>query len=331
MNPSSADPGLTLAARPPAVRRGDAFGLAVEAAFPIPGLAGGGDAARGRAVRLETLSSRALGGLWPRRGATRISDRRGAGGRRVASIDAHPDAGYLVSAGGHGRFRLSLDGAAVDCAPVPGAAWRWQRYLIGQVLPFAAVLQGLEGFHASAVAVDGRGVAFIGSSGAGKTTLACHLALRDAAFLTDDVAVFEARGRELCVHPGMGVASLRHDQAARLDDGERARLGRIVGRDAEAVRVVLARATAPAVLDRVYFIRPSGGRGGRPIEPVRNVDPRLLLASSFNFVIRTPERLANHLDVCARLASSATLWWLDVPPDADPRELAARVEEHVLA
>src|SRR5438045_3953255 len=146
MNPSSAEPGLSLIAPQSAVRRDDAFGLSVEVAFPIPGLAGDGDADRGRAVRLETLSSRALAGSWPRRGATRISDRRGSGGRRVASIDAHPEAGYLVSARGHGRFRLSLDGAAVDCAPVPGAAWRWQRYLIGQVLPFAAVLHGLEGF-----------------------------------------------------------------------------------------------------------------------------------------------------------------------------------------
>ena len=51
----------------------------------------------------------------------------------------------------------------------------WQRFLIAQVLPFAAALHGLEVLHASAVTVAGRALALLGPSGAGKTSLALAL------------------------------------------------------------------------------------------------------------------------------------------------------------
>jgi hypothetical protein len=62
---------------------------------------------------------------------------------------------------------------------------------------FIAKLLALDGYcvlHASAVELDGRAIAFIGSSGAGKTTLAAMCANAGARIVTDDVLRVEPRG-----------------------------------------------------------------------------------------------------------------------------------------
>ena len=53
---------------------------------------------------------------------------------------------------------------ALQCDPEGLPDGGWQRLLIAQVLPFAALLHGLEVFHASAVVHRGRAVAFLGPS-----------------------------------------------------------------------------------------------------------------------------------------------------------------------
>src|SRR3712207_7852895 len=50
-----------------------------------------------------------------------------------------------------------------SCSPPGVAPWRWQRFLVGRILPWAAVLCGLEALHASAVVLDGRAIAFVRS------------------------------------------------------------------------------------------------------------------------------------------------------------------------
>src|SRR5581483_12273022 len=85
---------------------------------------------------------------------------------------------------------------------------RWERLLIAQTLPFAALLHGLEVFHASAIVRDGEAVAFVGPSRAGKTSLALELCARGARFLADDVLALERRGETLLGHPGSPVASV---------------------------------------------------------------------------------------------------------------------------
>jgi hypothetical protein len=63
-----------------------------------------------------------------------------------------------------------------------------------------------------------------------------------------------------------------------------------------------------------------------PEEPSFEVerDPRQLLASTFNLVLASPERLAGLLDVCARLAARRVERVL-FGPATDPDELAAAI------
>ena len=85
------------------------------------------------------------------------------------------------------------------------------------MLPFAALLQGLEVFHASAVVQGGEAIALLGPSRAGKTSLALELCARGASFLADDVLALETREDALFAHPGSPVAgvALEHERGRR--------------------------------------------------------------------------------------------------------------------
>lgn len=307
-----------------------AFGLELESTFPIPGAAppvGDGD---GRRVRLELATRTELLDAWAPESPQRISDRRMANGRSAVAIDADPDAGYLIRALGFGCFWISPDATLVRCAPLRVSTWRWQRYLVGQILPLTAVLRGLEVFHASAVVRrGGAALTFLGMSTAGKTSVALNLVLGGAHFMTDDVlAVSPDADGGVLAHPGVGLASLRHEAAARLDPDERIRLGRRLGRDGEATRVELDCQGQAVPLRHAFLLERSKG-GSLAIEPLSPVDPRLLLGGSFNFIITTPERLTNQLDLCARIANDVGVHRAAIPPSVGPAELARAIEDYV--
>jgi hypothetical protein len=68
-------------------------------------------------------------------------------------------------------------------------------YLLGPVLGLSLRLRGTTCLHASAVVIGGYAVAFVGSSGAGKSTTAAALAARGCPVLSDDVvALSDADG-----------------------------------------------------------------------------------------------------------------------------------------
>jgi len=66
--------------------------------------------------------------------------------------------------------------------------------LLGRVMALAAHADGGIALHASAVAIDGRAIAFLGSKHAGKSTLAMALVRRGARLLTDDTLVLRFDG-----------------------------------------------------------------------------------------------------------------------------------------
>ena len=327
--PTATPDARTAPASNAAHARARAFGLELESTFEIPGAAppvGEGD---GRRVRLELASREELLGAWSPVAPERISDRRMANGRSAMAIDADPEAGYLIRALGFGCFWISPDATRIRCAPLRVTTWRWQRFLVGQVLPLTAVLRGLEVFHASAVAGPRGALTFLGMSTAGKTSVALNLVLGGAPFMTDDVlAVSPDVDGGVLAHPGIGLASLRHEADARLDPGERRRLGRRLGRDGEATRVALD-CQGQAVPLRHAFLLERSKRGPLAIERLRPVDPRFLLGGSFNFIITTPERLTNQLDLCARIANRVGVHRAVIPPSVGPAELARSIEAYV--
>ena len=72
-------------------------------------------------------------------------------------------------------------------------------YLLGPVLGLLLRFRGITCLHASAVAIDGSVIAFVGAEGAGKSTTAAAFARAGFAAVSDDVvASGRARRRLLC-------------------------------------------------------------------------------------------------------------------------------------
>ena len=89
-------------------------------------------------------------------------------------------------------------------------------YLHGPVLGFSLRLKGVTCLHASAVVVDGRVVAIVGSGGMGKSTTAAMLARRGFAVQTDDLLALTERRPGFCVQPGLPRVLLWPESAEAL-------------------------------------------------------------------------------------------------------------------
>src|SRR5436190_998507 len=166
---------------------------------------------------LNETAAAMLDARWSAAVATRISEERfDAEPAPARSIDHVAGVGYRLYARHFGLALVSEDGALVLCAPPDDEPWSWQRFLVGRVLPWAAVLRGREVFHAAAVTIDGRAVALVGQSGVGKSSLAAHLVLEGAGFLTDDVLAVDRDAGTLRAHPGAGILCVRPAERAAM-------------------------------------------------------------------------------------------------------------------
>jgi hypothetical protein len=222
----------------------------------------------------------------------------------------HSAAGYALDAPELASFHLSPGGETVSYAAAPGPAWRWQRYLIGRVLPLAATLLGREPMHASAVACGKGAVLLAGESGTGKSTLAGQLTLAGCAFLADDVTALSLEGGHLMAHPGPGLMSLRRPTG----------FGELLGSDERGLWVAVEREPNPLPVSALYLLET-----GRPgITAVRDPEPTALLAASFNLAVREPARLARQLEVCSSLAA-VRIARVGVPAQSDLRALSEAI------
>jgi hypothetical protein len=299
---------------------GHAFGLDVRAPFALPGLAPGGTG--NRPVDVALAAPAELESLVPAATAERISD------NPPLSIDTARGQGYLFRTAAYGTHWISAAGDRILCAPPEGAEeWFWQRMLIGQLFPFAALLRGLEVFHASAVVLDGRAIALVAASGTGKTSVAAELTLGPAEFLADDVVALEAAGDGLIAHPGAGLANVRRSAGADLV-ARVAGAGRVEGGDETAVRIAIEPYPEAVPLGALCILTRAPDAPALRVARPEPVDPRILLASTFNFVLQSPERQTQLLDVCARAARGVVLHG-ELPPDSNPATTAAAVLEAV--
>jgi hypothetical protein len=300
--------------------RATVFGLDVYSEKPL-GYLGPARASRTGRV-LDVLVDRAGRTEWPSE-AKLISGQERPDGALAIRIEAHPDAGYQLSGPRYGRHLISPDARRLRCIPEQAREADWQRFLVAQVLPFAAALNGLEVLHASGVAFGSRAIALAGPSGAGKTSLALALARLGAAALADDVLALEQREDRVLAHPGAPVAGVALQEARRLE-GHRD-LQRTLAVDERERVIALRLAGRPVALRAVLFLVPDCNAGGEPEFSIVE-GAGALLSCTFNFVLDRPERLARLLDVCALLARG-TVARVRFGPALDPDRLALSVVE----
>jgi hypothetical protein len=306
----------------PATAAATVFGLDVRAEMPLAMLAPARAAPTGRPLHLRLASAPSIDLSW-RREARAICTRSRPDASVYFRIETHPRAGYLIWGERRGSFVLARDGQTLLCTPETRVAPQWERFLVAQVLPFAALVRGLEIFHASAVVLDGRAFAFVGPSGAGKTSLALALCDRGARFLADDVLALQPRARRLIAHAGAPAAGVDHREARRLKQAGRPLVEDLLGRDAREQVIAVEGARDAAPLAGLFLLdRRAEGASGPRFRAA--VDARMLLACTFNFVLDTPRRTQGLLHACA-LAARGRVERIVVTPATDAGALAATV------
>jgi hypothetical protein len=309
--------------------RGRAFGLELDAPCALPGLLESHGRAGPRRASLELVPAASIESAWEAREGRTLVERKFPDGRLMMRIEEHPELGYRIWAPRYGRHLVSADGRRISSALPRLAPWRWQRLFFAQVLPLASALQGLELFHASAVSLRDRVMAFAGGSGVGKTSLAAHLVARGATLATDDVLALEAVPGGVLAHPGAATASVDEAELRAMAPEGREALGKEVGRS-DKVHLAAPVLDRPQPLSLLYFPRRSSTPGPVRIARLEPPGTRELLAASFLLYLQSSSRLVTHLDVCARIAKSVTTYRVVVPPDVPSRDVAAAVEEHAV-
>jgi hypothetical protein len=308
-----------------------AFGLPLCLTFPIAGLPPAPQREDGSALTIVRSSEAALAERWHDDEAEPVYGRRFVGGALAMLIRRHPAAGFRIWAAGHGTYLLAPGLTRLECAAPPGTEpWRCERFLLGQVLPLAAVLRGLEVLHASAVALEGGVVAFVGAVGAGKSSIALQLMLRSGRFFCDDVLALELDDDQgVRAHPGPAIANLRPPEVELLRTTGALGEFQVVGRDDDGLRVTVPREERPLRLDRVYFLDRRWTGSDVSIEEAN--DPQLLIGATFNLSIRSSERLGRQLEYAGRVAACARRFRLRIPAGVGAAEVAERIEAHVRA
>jgi hypothetical protein len=230
--------------------------------------------------------------------------------------DIHRNASYhRMRFPGLADFLIDAEGN-VECYPAPGTDAHTLEHLhLNQVVPAALSLLHRPVFHAGAVAVDGAGIAFVGVSGKGKSTIVTHMAMSGHFLLTDD-------GMELTEDDAGFLVKPAHP-SVRLWDDSRAALLPEDARRTPALpftvkqRVVDARLIPPAKhpvrLVRAYFLG-DGSSSHIRIEAIPAHEAHLnWVRHAFLLDPHDPARLRSLFAQATRLATRGLSYRLDYP------------------
>lgn len=212
--------------------------------------------------------------------------------------------GYLLRFPGFADFEVSHDGEAVAGWRVDGISDATIAHLFqNQVLPLALSQRGSLVLHGSAVDIDGSGVAFLGATGHGKSTLAASFAQSGHPCLSDDGLLLAADGETYRIVPGHASIRLWKDshRAVLADGAPKAPLLEYTTKERFLASDTLAFCDAPRTLARIYLL--SGESAAEPL--IDDVEPAgsLIGLISNSFVLETEEReaLATHFEAMSEL------------------------------
>ena len=330
MAPAEAVPAADATRSAPATRwRAHAFGLTLISDWPLVGFpereAGADDAGTELVAvpedELQTLARRPTMRL--------VREIKWPSGDVALTVHHDAELGYLVTEVGVSRFLVAPDAGRIRCATDCREPSRWQRRLLSHALPIAATLRGMEVLHASGAALGAGAVGFVGRSSAGKTSVALNLVRRGAAFVADDALAVELRDGAVFVHPGPPLANFSRPERERLAGEGETGIGRPIA-DADAYKSLIAldRADRELPLVALYVIERDSDYDSLSFVPL-GPDPVPVLASTSVLSVRTPERLANQLDVCTEIARTVPLFAARMPLEVDAGSFATAVQAHV--
>jgi hypothetical protein len=234
-----------------------------------------------------------------------------------------------IHCGGVGTFRIR-GGREIDVDPAPQAQeFTLRSYIVKAAL--AAILRQQDKLilHASAVAIDGRAAAFIGSSGMGKSTTTAALHARGHPVLADDLVAVDVQHRHgPHVLPGAPHLALLPESARAIGD-DPDRLPRIAPRSPKHARDAgRGFAHLPVKLGRIYVLADGERNAVAPI--ARDDALGALVVHTFGRRVFQPTPNAGHFLQCATLVRSVTITRLERVRDLDQlAQLVTLVEDDI--
>ena len=109
-------------------------------------------------------------------------------------------------------FLVSPDGSKVFYRPLGDFSTpSFEAYLLGILMRAVLIKRGIHSLHASSVVVDDKAIAFLGSNGFGKSTLAACFVSDGYPLLTDDVLRIDEVGGQVWAYPGPACLKLLPD------------------------------------------------------------------------------------------------------------------------
>jgi hypothetical protein len=155
---------------------------------------------------------------------------------------------------GVGRFRIS-QGSQIRVTAFPGVAPELLRlYVEGMMMAILLHQRGYFVLHSSMVEIDGRGVAFVGPVGAGKSSLAMAMHALGGRLVADDNAAVRISSGAPCVLPAFPRVKLYPDIAAALGIHPDKLAGLHATQAKKTTLIENGFATAPVPLHRIYAL-----------------------------------------------------------------------------
>jgi hypothetical protein len=113
------------------------------------------------------------------------------------------------------EYVVSPDGRTIAYEPLcPGPDYSFEAYLANFAVSAAMMQQGEEPLHSTVVEIDGRGVGLLGTSGAGKSSLAAYLVANGGRLITDDMLRITISDGKPWAQPGPLRLKLMEDSAS---------------------------------------------------------------------------------------------------------------------
>jgi hypothetical protein len=211
-----------------------------------------------------------------------------------------------------GAFLVRL-GREIIVDRAPGATDAQLRvFLLGGALGLLLHQRGLLILHASAVAVNGGAVAFLGTSGQGKSTTAAALHARGHAMLADDMVAISMQCHIPLIAPGFPRLKIWPEVATVLDL-DTADLHEFNPEDERRDwRSIPAHPPAPLPLRRIYVLE-AAGEGENPSIERLGVQDAFAMLIQFSYAVgllgasaATPA----HFRQCVALAAGVPIYTL---------------------
>ena len=135
---------------------------------------------------------------------------------------------YLLRFHNLADFNFATKSSEITCNPVPQTKKETIIHLLlDQVMPHILSHRGHLVLHASAVATDQGGIAFIGSSGQGKSTLAACFYQAGFPLITDDGLVIDEAGGQLMAVPSYPGLRLWEDSINAIFQNEKLSIAQV--------------------------------------------------------------------------------------------------------